>query len=64
MMGFLAAMNRKVLDVTVFQDAHGQGAAGLAAAVALAQGTPVERNIRVPFQLVPPENMASYRATN
>ncbi|MFT3973667.1 MAG: substrate-binding domain-containing protein [Amaricoccus sp.] len=60
----LAAMDRGELDVTVFQDAHGQGVAGLAAAVDLAAGKPLEQNIWIPFQLVTPANMAQYRAMN
>jgi ribose transport system substrate-binding protein len=60
----LAAMDRGELDVTVFQDAIGQGAAGLLAAVDLAQGKPLEQAIWIPFQLVTPENMDEYRAMN
>ncbi|MBB5223266.1 ribose transport system substrate-binding protein [Amaricoccus macauensis] len=60
----LAAMDRGELDVTVFQDAHGQGAAGLATAVDLAKGKPLEQNIWIPFQLVTPENMEEYQTTN
>ena len=60
----LAAMGRGELDVTVFQDARGQGAAAIAAAVDLAGGKPIEQNIWIPFQLVTPENADEYRAMN
>jgi ribose transport system substrate-binding protein len=60
----LAAMERGELDVSVFQDARGQGAAGITAAVDLAQGKPLEQIIWIPFQLVTPENMAKYQAMN
>lgn len=60
----LAAMARGELDVTVFQDAKGQGAAGIVAAVDLANGKPIEQNIWIPFQLVTPANADEYRAMN
>lgn len=60
----LAAMEHGELDVTVFQDARGQGAAGIGAAVDLSQGRPLERNIWIPFQLVTPDNMTDYQSMN
>jgi len=60
----LAAMQDGDLDVTVFQDAAGQGAGGLAAALALADGKEVERKGYIPFQLVTPANMEAYLTVN
>jgi len=58
----LAAMAAGELDVTVFQNAHAQGAASIDAALALARGEATEQKIWVPFELVTPENMADYAA--
>ena len=60
----LAAMEAGELDVTVFQDAAGQGAGALDAALALARGEPVEQKVYIPFQLVTPENMSEYMTSN
>ncbi len=60
----LAAMEAGDLDVTVFQDAAGQGAGSVNAAVALAKGEPVEQKVYIPFQLVTPANMADFKAKN
>lgn len=60
----LAAMAAGDLDVTVFQDAHGQGAGALDAAIKLAKGEAVDQKVYIPFQLVTPENMANYQKSN
>ncbi|MDP5307443.1 substrate-binding domain-containing protein [Paracoccus spongiarum] len=60
----LAAMKAGDLDVTVFQNAGGQAASALDAAVALARGEAVEKEVMVPFELVTPENMADFAAMN
>ena len=52
------------LDVTVFQDAAGQGSGALNAAIALAKGETVEQKVYIPFQLVTPANVADYLAKN
>jgi ABC-type sugar transport system substrate-binding protein len=52
------------LDVTVFQNAAGQGAGAVNAALALARGEPVEQKVWVPFELVTPANVADYAAKN
>lgn len=57
----LAAMAAGELEVTVFQDAEGQGAGGIDAAVALANGETVEDVVDVPYQLVTPENLADFQ---
>jgi inositol transport system substrate-binding protein len=60
----LAAMAAGELEVTVFQNAAGQGAGGLEAALALINGEPIENMvdgvIDVPYEPVTPENMADY----
>ena len=60
----LLAMAAGELDVTVFQDAAGQGGGALDAALKLAKGEPVEQKVMVPFQLVTPENMAEFAKSN
>lgn len=60
----LAAMEAGDLDVTVFQNAGGQAASAVDAAVALARSEQVEREVWVPFELVTPENMADYAQRN
>ena len=60
----LAAMKAGDLDVTVFQDAAGQGKGAVDAAVALANGKTVDKQIMVPFQLVTPANMDNFTKKN
>ena len=60
----LAAMAAGDLDVTVFQDAAGQGKGALDAALKLAKGEAVEQKVYIPFQLVTPANMADFQAKN
>lgn len=60
----LSAMTAGDLDATVFQNATGQAASAVDAAVALARGDAVETQLWVPFELVTPENMADYAAKN
>ena len=60
----LLAMAAGELDVTVFQDAAGQGGGALDAALKLANGETVEQKVMVPFQLVTPENMADFANSN
>jgi ABC-type sugar transport system substrate-binding protein len=60
----LAAMQAGDLDVTVFQDAAGQGKGALDAALKLAKGEKVDTKVYVPFQLVTPENMAQFAKKN
>lgn len=57
----LAAMAAGELEVTVFQDANGQGGGGVDAAVKLARGESVPDLIDIPYQLVTPENMADFQ---
>mgnify|MGYP003824556863 CR=1 FL=1 len=56
----LAAMKAGDLQVTVFQDAAGQGKGGVDAVVDLANGTAVDDYVDIPYQLVTPDNMADF----
>jgi inositol transport system substrate-binding protein len=56
----LAAMQAGELEVTVFQDASGQGGGGIDAAVKLANGETVPDLVDIPYQLVTTENMADF----
>jgi ABC-type sugar transport system substrate-binding protein len=60
----LLAMAAGELDVTVFQDAAGQGAGALDAALKLARGEAVEQKVYIPFQLVTPANMKEFVTSN
>jgi len=60
----LAAMQAGDQDVTVFQDAAGQGSGAVDAAMALAAGTAVEQKVMIPFQLVTSANVTDFLAKN
>ncbi len=60
----LAAMQAGDLDVTVFQDAAGQGAGALDAAIKLSKGEAVDQKVYIPFQLVTAANVADYAKKN
>jgi inositol transport system substrate-binding protein len=60
----LLAMAAGELDVTVFQDAAGQGVGAVDTALALARGEEVDQKAYVPFQLVTPENMSEFTSKN
>ena len=60
----LAAMAAGDLDVTVFQDAAGQGAGALDAAIRLADGQSVDQKVYIPFLLVTPDNMDQFMTRN
>ena len=60
----LAAVAAGDLDVTVFQNAAGQGQAAVDAALKLAAGEDVEQKVYIPFELVTPENVEDYQALN
>jgi inositol transport system substrate-binding protein len=60
----LLAMAAGELDVTVFQDAAGQGSGALDAALKLARGEEVETKVYIPFQLVTPDNMQQFTTMN
>ncbi|WP_313617487.1 substrate-binding domain-containing protein [Agrobacterium sp.] len=56
----LAAMKAGDIDITVFQNATKQGEVATQAALKMATGEPSEKTYWVPFELVTPDNMASY----
>ncbi|MDC7744727.1 substrate-binding domain-containing protein [Rhizobium binxianense] len=56
----LAAMVAGDLDVTILQSAVGQGATAVEAAAKLIRKEKVPRENNVPFELVTPENIATY----
>ena len=60
----LAAMQAGDLDVTVFQDAAGQGSGALQAALDLAAGKEVDQKVYIPFLLVTPDNIADFMSAN
>jgi inositol transport system substrate-binding protein len=60
----LAAMQAGDLDVTVFQDAAGQGKGAVDAALKLARGEAVDQKVYIPFQLVTPANIGDYLQKN
>ena len=60
----LAAMQAGDLDATVFQDAAGQGAGALDAALKLAKGEAVEQKVYIPFKLVTPANIGDFLKKN
>jgi len=60
----LAAMQAGDLEVTVFQDASGQGAGGVQAAVDLVNGKTVADYVDIPYVLVTPANINDYLGAN
>ena len=60
----LVAMQAGQLDVTVFQDAFGQGAGSVNTALALAAGEDVDSKVYIPFQLVVPGNIENFLRKN
>lgn len=60
----LASMKSGELKLTVFQNAAGQGAGSVDAAIRLAKKQNVERFVSVPFELVTPENLGQYAGKN
>ena len=56
----LAEMEKGNLDVTVFQDAKGQGRGAVETVVKLIKGEKVESFVWIPFELVTPENYKDY----
>jgi inositol transport system substrate-binding protein len=60
----LASMKAGDLKVTVFQNAAGQGKGAVDTALALASGKTVDRWVKIPFELVTPENLDKYAKKN
>ncbi len=60
----LAAMQAGDLEVTVFQDAKGQGKGGVDAALDLIAGTTVADYVDIPYVLVTPANINDFLGAN
>ena len=60
----LAYMKAGDLDITVFQDAAGQGGGAVDTAMKLAKGETVEPKVWIPFHLVTPANMGQFASKN
>ena len=60
----LIAMQAGDLDVTIFQDAHGQGAGSIDTALKIKKGEKVEKKVYIPFQLVTPANIGDFLTKN
>ena len=58
----LEQMRKGNLDVTVFQDAAGQGRGSIDAAVKLIKGEPIEPWVMIPYELVTPANMKDFES--
>lgn len=59
----LMALNAGDVDLTVFQDAAGQGRKGLEVAASMARGEELaQRAVYIPFELVTPDNADDYLA--
>ena len=60
----LVVMQAGQLDVTVFQDAHGQGAGSVDTALAIVRGEKVDSKVYIPFKLVTPDNIGDFLDKN
>ncbi len=60
----LVAMQAGELDVTVFQDAFGQGSGSVDAALALVKGEEIDQKVYIPFKLVTPDNVGEFLDKN
>ncbi|MEP3276688.1 MAG: substrate-binding domain-containing protein [Stappiaceae bacterium] len=60
----LVAMQSGELDVTVFQDAAGQGSGSVDTALALVAGKDTDQKVYIPFKLVTPDNVGDFLDKN
>jgi len=60
----LAAMKAGEIEVTVFQDAFGQGAGAVDTALKIVRKQPFEQKTYIPFQLITPANMNDFLDKN
>lgn len=61
----LAAIQRGLMTVSVFQDARGQSEGALEAAIKMIDKKAVEQSLFIPYRLITPENVAEFqRLTN
>ncbi|WP_122570122.1 sugar ABC transporter substrate-binding protein [Pseudomonas viridiflava] len=56
----LAAIKRGMLVASVFQDPKAQAASAMQSAIRMIKGEPVTADVWVPFQLITPENLATF----
>ncbi|MEE4155759.1 sugar ABC transporter substrate-binding protein [Pseudomonas viridiflava] len=56
----LAAIKRGMLVASVFQDPKAQAASAMQSAIKMIKGEPVTADVWVPFQLITPENLATF----
>ncbi|MGG5284114.1 sugar ABC transporter substrate-binding protein [Pseudomonas viridiflava] len=56
----LAAIKRGMLVASVFQDPKAQAASAMQSAIKMIKGEPVTSDVWVPFQLITPENLATF----
>ncbi|QXG43431.1 sugar ABC transporter substrate-binding protein [Pseudomonas viridiflava] len=56
----LAAIKRGMLVASVFQDPNAQAASAMQSAIKMIKGEPVTADVWVPFQLITPENLATF----
>jgi ABC-type sugar transport system substrate-binding protein len=56
----LATMKVGDLDVTVFQNAAGQGKGAIDAALKLARGEKIDPKVTIPFELVTPATVGKF----
>lgn len=57
----IAAVEAGDMAATVFQNAKGQGGGAIEAAFKAASGEAVDKEVWIPYELVTPENVASYK---
>jgi len=60
----LIAMQSGDLDVTIFQDAAGQGQGSIDTALKIKKGEKVDKKVYIPFQLVTPANIKNFLTKN
>jgi inositol transport system substrate-binding protein len=60
----LIAMQAGDLDVTIFQDAAGQGQGSIDTALKIKKGEKVDKKVYIPFQLVTPANIKDFLTKN
>jgi inositol transport system substrate-binding protein len=60
----LIAMQAGDLDVTIFQDAAGQGKGSIDTALKIKKGEKVDKKVYIPFQLVTPANIKDFLTKN
>jgi inositol transport system substrate-binding protein len=60
----LISMQAGDMDVTIFQDAAGQGKGSIDTALKLAKGEKVDKKVYIPFQLVTPANIKDFLTKN